>query len=123
MSCPFCDGQPVLNGGAWIAPDGEPSYAACPRCGEVFDSTPSSSTADVLREAWLSRKMIRLTLTERCVIPTIVGRVTHVSVTSAHVVVDGWMVPVEQIRALGRPTAEDIGAYASQMHDLRTEVQ
>jgi hypothetical protein len=80
-----------------------------------------NETATTLREAWLERKQVCLTLTDRCQVPIIVGRVNHVSVTSAHTVVDGWMVPVAEILTIARPTVGDLHQYADVMREMRKE--
>lgn len=74
-----------------------------------------------LRSAWINRRSIRLTLTENCAISMIVGRVSVVSVTGAFCTVDGWHVPVEAIRGIGKPLVTDKEAYARIMHDLKAE--
>jgi hypothetical protein len=74
-----------------------------------------------LRAAWVNRRAVRLTLTENCVLSMIVGKVSAVSVTGAFVTVDGWHVPTEAIRAVGKPLVTDTEAYAHAMHDLKAE--
>jgi hypothetical protein len=76
-------------------------------------------TANALRDAWLTRKQVRLTLTRNCMIRTVVGRVSNVAVTGAFATVDGWHVPTVNIEGLGKPTVGDVEAYAQGMHDLR----
>lgn len=75
--------------------------------------------ANDLRDAWLGRRQVRVTLTERCVIRTIVGRVSSVAVTGAFALIDGWHVPVEEVMGVGKPTIGDVATYADLMHDLR----
>src|SRR5262245_30094408 len=74
-----------------------------------------------LLRAWLARQQVRLTLTERCCLATIVGRVTSVSVTGAAAFVDGWQWPVVDIRGIGKPTRADVDAYAHAMQHLRDD--
>jgi hypothetical protein len=77
--------------------------------------------AGALRVAWLNRRQVRVTLTERCVIRTIVGRVSSVSVTGSFALVDGWHVPVGEVVGVGKPTLGDLESYAHGMHVLRLE--
>jgi hypothetical protein len=74
-----------------------------------------------LRAAWIHRRAVRLTLTEACVLPTIVGKVSAVSVTGAFATVDGWHIPIAAIRGVGKPLVGDVEAYAHLMHDLSAE--
>lgn len=74
-----------------------------------------------LREAWLSRRIVRVTLAKRCATPVIVGRVSAVSVTGEGVTIDGWHVPITAITEIGRATLGDLEAYAHAMHDLREQ--
>jgi hypothetical protein len=77
--------------------------------------------AAALREAWLSRRPVRVTLTKRCATPVIVGRVSAVSVTGEGVTIDGWHVPVAAITDIGRATLGDVEDYAHAMHELREQ--
>jgi hypothetical protein len=77
------------------------------------------STAWELRKAWTSRQDVRLTLSPRCMLRTIVGRVSYVSVTGAFVVVDGWHIPCIDIDATGKPTIPDREGYEKTMDGLR----
>lgn len=74
-----------------------------------------------LREAWLARKQVRVTLTERCVIRTIVGTVKAVAVTGAFATIDGWHIPISEVMGVGKPTINDVDHYADEMHRLREE--
>jgi hypothetical protein len=76
-------------------------------------------TAAELRDYWLTRRQVRLTLGEGCAIEIIVGRVSSVSVTGSSAVVDGWMVPTGVIREIARPTLGDLQMYSQAMHDMR----
>lgn len=75
-------------------------------------------TAWDLRSAWAERRRVRLTLTERSMIRTVVGRVAFVSVTGAFAVIDGWHVPCADVLAVGKPTVEDGDAYAAELERL-----
>lgn len=77
------------------------------------------ATAWELRRSWWSRSDVRLTLTERCLIRTIVGKVSAVAVTGAFVTVDGWHIPTVEIRGVSRPTLGDRERYAREMRRLR----
>lgn len=77
------------------------------------------STAWDLRTAWGGRRDVRLTLSERCMIRTIVGKVSAVSVTGAFATIDGWHIPLVEVLGVGRPTLDDHARYAQEMHDLR----
>jgi hypothetical protein len=35
--------------------------------------------------------------------------------------VDGWHVPVAEVKGIGKPTLGDVEAYAHEMHRLREE--
>jgi hypothetical protein len=72
---------------------------------------PTEMVVWELRGAWAKRRMVRLSLTKRCLVPRVIGRVARVSVTGAWVEVDGWQVPTEEILAVGRPTLEEITEY------------
>lgn len=74
-----------------------------------------------LRAAWINRRAVRLSLAEHCVLATIVGKVSAVSVTGSFCTVDGWHVPTSVIRGIGKPLVTDTEAYAHAMHDLKAE--
>lgn len=80
------------------------------------------ATAWELRAAWGVAQDVRLTLTERAIIRTIVGRVSRVSVTGAFAVVDGWHVPIVDVLAVGKPTREDREAYAAESERLMAQL-
>jgi hypothetical protein len=80
------------------------------------------ATAWELRAAWGIGQHVRLTLTERAMIRTIVGRVSRVSVTGAFAVVDGWHVPIVEVLAVGKPTVEDREAYAAESERLMAQL-
>jgi hypothetical protein len=73
------------------------------------------ATAWELRAAWGTSQAVRLTLTERALIRTIVGQVSRVSVTGTFAVVDGWHVPIVDVLAVGKPTVADREAYAAEL--------
>lgn len=79
------------------------------------------STAWDLRTAWGGSRAVRLTLTERCMIGTIVGKVSSVSVTGAFATIDGWHIPLVEVLGVGRPTLDDHERYAKEMRRLRTD--
>lgn len=84
---------------------------------------PLNLMVEALRDAWLTREPIFVALYERrCVVPTVVGRVSAVAVTGAWVTVDGWHVPLDAIRAVHMPTTEQTREYAHRMHELREGV-
>lgn len=89
--------------------------------GDHLPALDDQRVAWELREAWLARRQVRLTLSERCVIRTVVGTVKAVAVTGAFATVDGWHVPVTEVQGVGKPTIGDIDAYAHEMHRLREE--
>jgi hypothetical protein len=70
------------------------------------------NTAWDLRAAWANNTRVRVTLSEACMLKTIVGKVSRVAVTGAFVVIDGWHIPTDQVRGIGKPTNEDSDAYA-----------
>lgn len=73
-----------------------------------------------LRGAWARRREVRLTLTDRCMIGTVVGYVSHVAVTGAFLTVDGWHVPISEVLGVARPTVADRDHYIAEMRQLRT---
>lgn len=79
------------------------------------------STAWELRGYWASGREVRVTLGKHCMIQTIVGLVTRVSVTGAFAILDGWHVPCAEILATGRPTIQDRQDYLAVMDRLRRE--
>ena len=89
--------------------------------GDMDVAPVESAAARALRDAWLARRQVRVSLTEHCAVQTIVGRVHAVSVTGATVDIDGWVVPTAHVLEVAKPTAEEIGRYAIAMHDLRIE--
>lgn len=74
---------------------------------------PTDALVWELRGAWASRRIVRLTLTERCLVRKVVGRVQRVAVTGAFVDVDGWQVPAEDILSVGYPTVVEREEYAA----------
>jgi hypothetical protein len=56
-----------------------------------------------LRGAWIAGRRVVLTLTERCMVQRIEGRVERVSVTGACVYINGWHVPTDEILAISKP--------------------
>jgi hypothetical protein len=74
-----------------------------------------------LRGAWGSGQDVRLTLTKRCMLRTVVGRVSRVSTTGAFAIVDGWHIPCAEVRGTGKPTIEDRDRYARQLARLRKQ--
>lgn len=74
---------------------------------------PEVAIAWELRGAWASGRPVRLTLSERCVLRTVIGRVERVAATGAFAVVDGWHVPLEDVMAVGKPTVQDRDEYAA----------
>lgn len=72
---------------------------------------PTSSISWELRGKWASRKWVRLTLSERCVVEVVIGRISRVATTGAFVVCDGWEIPMGEILAVGSPDPEEREAY------------
>lgn len=64
---------------------------------------PEAAVAWELRGHWVARRTIVVTLTPRCLVDRIEGRVSHVSVTGAFAVIDGWHVPTVDVLAIHRP--------------------
>lgn len=64
---------------------------------------PEQSTAWELRTAWAKRSPVVLTLSERCMIRRLEGRVTRVAVTGAYVVIEDWHVPTVEILGVASP--------------------
>jgi hypothetical protein len=59
-----------------------------------------------LRGAWISRKPVILTLTERCMIRRLEGRVEYVAVTGAFVLIDGWHIPTVDILRVAKSSPD-----------------
>jgi hypothetical protein len=78
---------------------------------------PASSVSWELRGVWARRKVVRLTLTERCEVPRVIGRVQRVATTGAFAVVDGWHIPIDDILAVGDPLLEEIEAYEAEKRE------
>lgn len=77
------------------------------------------NTAWDLRSAWGTRHSVRLTMSDRCMIRTIVGRVTRVSVTGAFAIIDGWHIPCDEVQGIGKPTLEDHALYQREVRGLQ----
>jgi hypothetical protein len=77
----------------------------------------------ILREAWLTRRRVRVTLSGRCAVPMIVGRVASVSVTGSTALIDGWTIPVTEVVTIAPANDADANLYADVMHHLREGVR
>jgi hypothetical protein len=64
-----------------------------------------------LRGYWVKHTPVVVTLDEKCVITTVVGVVSQVSVTGAFAIVDGWHLPLDRVLRIARATVEDKAAY------------
>lgn len=67
---------------------------------------PEHAKAWELRGHWIAHRRVVVTLTPRCLVERIEGLVSHVAVTGAFVVIDGWHVPLEDVLAIHRPHHE-----------------
>lgn len=85
------------------------------------DGDQAPGHARELRRAWLGRRRVMVTLSEHCAIPLIVGRVASVSVTGATAVIDGWVIPVEEVESISPATNADADVYADSMHVMREQ--
>lgn len=83
------------------------------------DAEQPPGHAKELRDAWLSRRRVLVTLSDRCAVPMIVGRVACVSVTGATANIDGWTIPVAEVEGICSATNDDDCDYSSMMHALR----
>lgn len=83
------------------------------------DAPMAPGIASDLRAAWLVGHTLRVTLSERCDLPFIVGRVSSVSPTGALAVINGWSVPIDDITSVARPTHDEVAEYARRMHAMR----
>ena len=73
---------------------------------------PAASIVWDLRKWWAARDVdVCLTLEPRCMVTTVIGRVTKVSVTGAFVEVDGWHIPTDVILRVERALVEQAEAY------------
>jgi hypothetical protein len=81
------------------------------------------SYARPLRDAWLTRRTMCVALAERCEIPFVVGRVSAVAVTGSWATVDGWHVPLDQVRDVHPAAPAEVAGYAQYMHQLRERAQ
>lgn len=61
------------------------------------------ATAWELRTAWASGRRVVLTLSERCIVRRVEGRVERVAVTGAFVLINGWHVPTVEILGVAQP--------------------
>jgi hypothetical protein len=64
---------------------------------------PESAIAWELRGHWASGKPVVLTLTERCIVRRIEGRVERVAVTRAFAICAGWHVPLAEVLTIRSP--------------------
>jgi hypothetical protein len=64
---------------------------------------PEAALAWELRARWADQRPVVLTLTERCVVRRIEGRVERVAVTGAFVVLEGWHVPLAEVLSVRSP--------------------
>jgi hypothetical protein len=78
-------------------------------------------TAWELRGCWAGRHEVRVTLSERCMVRTIVGYVTSVAVTGAFFTIDGWTVPTADVLGTARPTIADRDAYLVEARRIRDD--
>ena len=68
-----------------------------------------------LRLIWAQYRKVRLTLTDRCMVQTVMGIITRVSMTGAFVVLDGWedskgaALEVHVARSVGIPIFDRLG--------------
>jgi hypothetical protein len=72
---------------------------------------PEAAVIWELRAAWGRMRTVRLTLSDRCLLPKVIGTVRRIAVTGAFVEIDGWEVPAEDILAVGIPTVEERDEY------------
>lgn len=56
-----------------------------------------------LRRAWAKWEPVVLTLSERCMVQRVEGRIKKVAVTGAFVVCDGWHIPTVEILGIAKP--------------------
>lgn len=63
-----------------------------------------------LRGAWVSRKPVVVTLSERCMIRRLEGTVEYVGVTGAFALIDGWHVPTVDVLGVLKPHHSQVAA-------------
>lgn len=63
------------------------------------------------RGFWARRVPVVVTMSERAVIRTVVGRVQRVASTGAFAVVDGWHLPMSHVLRVASATVEDEENY------------
>ncbi len=68
---------------------------------EVHDA--EQAWAWELRTHWAKRRRVTLTLSDRCMIPSVTGLVDRVAVTGAFAIVSGWHVPLADVTGVFRP--------------------
>jgi hypothetical protein len=56
-----------------------------------------------LRGAWISRRRVVVTLSDRCTVRRLEGRVTYVAVSGAYVKIAGWHVPTVDVLGVVSP--------------------
>jgi hypothetical protein len=77
--------------------------------------------ARTLRDARLTRQTVLVRLTDRCVIPLIIGRVTGIAVTNTWVTIDGWHIPLDHVTEVGIPGSADTADYVQALRNLREQ--
>ncbi len=82
---------------------------------------PEAALAWDLRGYWASQTEVTVTMTERCMIRTVVGRVSRVAVTGAFAVVDGWHLPMRDVLRVARATIADRDIYAAEQARIAAE--
>lgn len=116
----------IRSGGGWVTDPAEACRSARPGAPRAARSTLAPLEAAVVREcrdAWLRGREVRLSLTDRCVVRTVIGRIKMVAITGAFVVCDGWHVPAMDVLSVGHPTLEEREDYRRQLQDAEAEME
>lgn len=84
---------------------------------------PADLIAWDLRGYWIKGSVVTVTMTERCMIRTVVGKVRKVSVTGSWAEVDGWHLPTSDILRVARATVEDKDAYKDALRAFKAQME
>lgn len=101
--------------------DGDAGRGATNHTGAL--ELPEASRAWQMRGHWAKQDVVAVTLTDRCLLRTVVGRVSCVAATGAYAVIDGWSLPMVDVLRVVRATVEDRDRYAAAVEAARAEAK
>jgi hypothetical protein len=82
---------------------------------------PEQAVAWQLCGHWITGKRVVLTLTERCMVRRLEGKVSYVAVTGAFAVIDGWHVPTQDVLGVATPHFSQ-GVSEAMVHQTKPAV-